>query len=352
MSGFSLIELMIAMAISLILLLGVTQIYLGTSATNRAQEGLSRVQENARFAIDSLSREIRMAGYNGCPRSKSPELSIMANDADADFIFSGRSVIGVDNAASAGTDFWLNGLPDNLEDEQPAIRVTFSSGSDIATIPDSFGNSAQLQIGSNEVGFRQNDFITITDCETAHIAEITRNPQNDDEDADKINISHGNTGNSPHRWCDEPSEEDCNQNQAFQNYDDGAQAMQFYSYTFYLAENGSGAPSLYRRDDMRSGGEAEVRELVENVEAMRIQYGEDTSGDFQVNRYRTASQLSDNDWQNVLSVRISVLFASDEVLSEARATDFSLLGETIPTDADRRVRQVATTTISLRNRLQ
>jgi type IV pilus assembly protein PilW len=77
--GFSLIELMVAMTASLILLVGVGQIYLGTSATSRAQEGLSRVQENARFATDALARQIRMAGHTGCARSSEVETTVMAN---------------------------------------------------------------------------------------------------------------------------------------------------------------------------------------------------------------------------------------------------------------------------------
>lgn len=346
--GFSLIELMIAMVISLILLIGVTQIFLSSSATNRAQEGLSRVQENARFAIDVLGQDIRMAGHTGCPRSTSPEPVVMANDADAGFITSGRSVIGVEDGASAGNDFWINGVPEDLVAGQPAIRVTFSSGDEISAVPGSFGNSAEFDIDSNAIGFRQNDFITITDCVTAHIAEITRNPE--DDDGDSINISHGQGGgsdgggNDPHRWGDAET--------GTQNYDEGAQAMQYYSYTFYIAENEAEEPALYRRDDMRSSGQAEVIELVSNVEEMRIQYGQDTNADFQVNRYRSADQLSGADWDNVLSVRVALLFASGEVLSEERATAFNMLGDEIPTPADRRVRQMATTTISLRNRLQ
>jgi len=61
--GFSLIELMIAMTISLILMAGVGQIYLGTKASYNLQNGLSRLQENARFALDILSHNIGQSGY-------------------------------------------------------------------------------------------------------------------------------------------------------------------------------------------------------------------------------------------------------------------------------------------------
>ena len=64
--GMSLVELMVAVTISAILLLGVTSVYLSTRHSNAVQDELSRLQENGRFAISLLSKEIRQAGYQGC----------------------------------------------------------------------------------------------------------------------------------------------------------------------------------------------------------------------------------------------------------------------------------------------
>jgi len=64
--GFSLVELLIAMALSAILLVGVVSIYANSKQTYNVQEGQSRLQENARFAMDRLSKEISSAGYMGC----------------------------------------------------------------------------------------------------------------------------------------------------------------------------------------------------------------------------------------------------------------------------------------------
>ena len=64
--GFSLVELMVAMLIGLIILAAVVQIFVGSNATYRLDEGLARVQEGARFSMDFLAKDIRMAGYMGC----------------------------------------------------------------------------------------------------------------------------------------------------------------------------------------------------------------------------------------------------------------------------------------------
>ena len=65
-SGISLIEIMIALLIGAFLLGGVLQIFIGGKQTYRMQESLSRLQENGRFALDFIGRDVRMAGYWGC----------------------------------------------------------------------------------------------------------------------------------------------------------------------------------------------------------------------------------------------------------------------------------------------
>lgn len=65
-SGFTLIELMIAMAIGLIATIGIVTLFDGTSRTNRLQEGLARLQENGRYAALRLEDDLRMAGALYC----------------------------------------------------------------------------------------------------------------------------------------------------------------------------------------------------------------------------------------------------------------------------------------------
>ncbi|KGP31306.1 hypothetical protein NY67_01610 [Xanthomonas citri pv. fuscans] len=65
-AGVSLIELMIAMVIGLVLLLGVIQVFSASRTAAQLSEGASRAQENGRFALDYLARDIRMAGHFGC----------------------------------------------------------------------------------------------------------------------------------------------------------------------------------------------------------------------------------------------------------------------------------------------
>lgn len=61
--GLTLIEIMVALVLSLFLIAGVIQLFLGSKQTYRFHDALSRLQENGRFALDSMTRDIRMAGF-------------------------------------------------------------------------------------------------------------------------------------------------------------------------------------------------------------------------------------------------------------------------------------------------
>lgn len=60
-SGFSLVELMVAMVIGLIIILGAGQLFLTVFQTNRQVEALSEKQAAVNFAVETLLRDIRRA---------------------------------------------------------------------------------------------------------------------------------------------------------------------------------------------------------------------------------------------------------------------------------------------------
>lgn len=61
--GLSLVELMVAMALGLLLMTGVIQVFLSSRQTYAANEAMGRLQENGRFALEFIARSARMAGY-------------------------------------------------------------------------------------------------------------------------------------------------------------------------------------------------------------------------------------------------------------------------------------------------
>ncbi len=88
-SGYSLAEVVVAIAIGMIILAAVTGTFIAQSKYFNSQEQINQMQQNARAAMDIIVREVKMAGYNpthatlvGIPYSSS-QLEIRA-DLDGD----------------------------------------------------------------------------------------------------------------------------------------------------------------------------------------------------------------------------------------------------------------------------
>lgn len=95
-NGFSLVELMVALTISLILLLGAFDLFQRTSQADRTGTELARLQENGRVALDIFGADARRAGYQGCSSADSP-LTVSGLTFPADAI-----------SATAATSITLN----------------------------------------------------------------------------------------------------------------------------------------------------------------------------------------------------------------------------------------------------
>ena len=90
-------------------------------------------------------------------------------------------------------------------------------------------------------------------------------------------------------------------------------------------------------------------QLLDNVEAMQVLYGEDTDNDGAANRYVAAPPAT---MLNVVSMRVGVLLASDGLVSpDTAGRTYDLLGQVYGPFNDNRLRRVYSTTIKIRNRL-
>ena len=90
--GFGLIELLIALALSLIVVLGVAQIFIAAKNTYVSQNVSAGMQEDARFVLSKMIQEIRMVGMFGCLGT------ITDSSSSGDFNASQITPISWDNA--------------------------------------------------------------------------------------------------------------------------------------------------------------------------------------------------------------------------------------------------------------
>ena len=65
-NGLTLIEVLVALVISTILLGGMIAMFDATKKSYAVQTEIARLQDNARFVMEDLGRELRNAGYFGC----------------------------------------------------------------------------------------------------------------------------------------------------------------------------------------------------------------------------------------------------------------------------------------------
>lgn len=63
--GLSLVELLVAVTIGLLILATVIGVFFATNRNYRENDALTALQDNARFAMDTLARDLAMAGYWG-----------------------------------------------------------------------------------------------------------------------------------------------------------------------------------------------------------------------------------------------------------------------------------------------
>ena len=176
--GLSLIEIMIAMLISLFLLGGVIQVYSSTRITYQTNEGLSRLQENARFIFDRIATDLSAAGFLGCMDSNDRlsngafkihnRLSQQGTAANASYDFS-NPVDGID----------ANG-PSNSGVNSDMLRVRRSVASSAMQLaaPYTLGDTSLLLVpGSKALNtLSQWQTLAISDCEKTSIFMVTNKP--------------------------------------------------------------------------------------------------------------------------------------------------------------------------------
>ncbi|MHB1331032.1 MAG: PilW family protein [Sulfuriferula sp.] len=327
--GFSLVELMVAMTLGLIVLGAVGYLYLGSRQTFRTTDAVARIQENARFALQTMAYDVRMAGYVGCAGLGTQTKSI-ANSLPA--VNMSNAITGWDSGAGAAAFGGVNRVAGD------AISIIGAFGGGVNLTGNLAPANANVKVLGNPYGFQKDDVLVVTDCKNADIFQVTNSPGNAGSTTLPTTLTIGNGSNTGNRVVD---------------YGQDAYVMKIEQYTYFIGTNPSGGRSLYRSS--LSEGTVEV---ADNVWDMQIQYGIDPTNSGSASSYSTAGAVAN--WSQVVSARISLLLVSqDNVLSAPQTYTYYSDTSAAPTSftpgagaPDRlRMHQVFTTTVGVRNRL-
>ncbi|MHB9101715.1 MAG: PilW family protein [Sulfuricella sp.] len=339
-SGLTLVELMVAIAISLLLTVAIGGVFLSSKSSFRYQDAMSRVQENARFAMEKLSRDIRIAGYNGCG-----SLSTVANT-----VIGGTGSLWLDLTTPVmGYEGGVSAFPTEFSEAVAGTDAIILKGVDPSTeLAVISHNAAAAQINTTVNTIPAGEILIITDCSQTSIFQMT-GPSS----ASKTNIVH-NTGTGIPGNCTKYLGASCPGSSTPYTFKPGASLLRMYANGYYIKPSATAGVgnSLWMRSitGQTTGVPADV-ELINGVENMQIEYGVDTDADSSANKYIKADAITAADWAKVVSVKVSLLLATpatDNNLSSKSQT-YTYNGVTT-TATDRRVRHVYTSVINLRNR--
>ncbi len=342
-SGMTLVEILVALVISLVLLGGVIQIFLGNKITYRVQDNLSQIQENGRYAIDLLNQDIRMANYRGCAGPKAPVRNTLNNSSNYNWNLVGDTSVQGFNATSVG---WTPNLDSSITGVRANSDVIAIRGPDTTNsafvVAQANGTTALRVTPPSDLSLQVNDIVMVADCANIAVFQITA-----------ITAGGGNTINLGHTaGSGNPGNTTANLINTFV----GGEVTQVGTKTYYIGTGASGQPALFRRTATAT------QELIEGVEDMQVVFGVDSAtlcgvgagNDGAIDCYLSANAINATDWPSVRSVQIRLLLRSLEDNLTPTSQPIAYNGGTVNSGsgADRRLRQAFTTTISLRNQLR
>ena len=346
-AGLTLVELLVALVLSLLVLGGLIQLFTSSRQAARVVEGISRMQDSGRFAMDALAFDIRQAGFKGSCMQPVNVLLNLGGDATLEMFYDlDAAVQGWDNTS---------GTPDHGQ-----TLTGYVAGTDVIMI-----RSASVSTGLTANGNtpRQAGNINLTGPSGQIQGEIVlvASPEGCDlfqnvSSANATNLSRGGAGGFSPGNLNPSGGSDCsaaNANCLSTQYDDRMEILFYRASIFYIGTGASGLPTLMRQTRAGSAQGIVTEELVDGILNMQILYGVDTSGDREADVFQNASGITN--WNNVVAVRMGLLAISTEgrLATEAQVLPMQTDTNTITqiTVPDQRLGQVFTSTVGIRNRL-
>jgi len=366
--GLTMIELMVALALGLVITAAVGYVYLSGLQGYRTQDALSRMQENARYAFEIISTDVRLAGSLGCDHATAANDLVDNTDWFKDVL--GKPLNGEDDVTSGsacaawatpckvGTDMVTSLYADNTQEHIVQAHDLTTSLMTLDTID----------------GITSGELLVVTDCSHTAIFQATA------VDATGKTVEHldAASAGSP-AGSGNLSEKLGTVSMPGPVYNPytyvlGSKVYPLHAATYYIATNPAGQPALYRQVPQGNPPTPTAEEVVEGVEGMQILFGvdmddtNDNSDNFtlattpylKTEAYKTSAEIialaptaSIPDWwARVTSIKISLLLRTTEdgVLDKSQTYTFPAWAGSSTTAGDRRLRKVFTHVIDLRNR--
>lgn len=259
--GVTLIELLIALAFGLVLILATMSVYMANNQTFRQVENLSRLNENARIAFELLGREFREAGATPCGNSLIS--NILNNPSVVNWGVGQRVITPYGKTQVMPTRAFGTGAAQRVNGTDALI---VSSGNQDSGLTVAVHNPVTASIELNKIGpgFVPNEIVLACDFRFATIFQITNDPTNSKilEHKQTASTTSGNCTSVLFKAGQQVSCASANGESIV-----GASIIKISTVSWFVANNGRGGRSLYR-----IVGNNTPEEIVENVSNMQIEY--------------------------------------------------------------------------------
>jgi type IV pilus assembly protein PilW len=369
-AGFSLVELMIALTISLVIVAAVGYVYVGNQAAFRTQTADSRQTDNGRIAIEYLTRDFRQAGKLGCTRPSRDDqhgaliltasMPVMAKTTDEiESVLRPPDTPGVRLFEPGAL---LRAFDDGSGFVGPALAASSPRrpNTDVIQIIKAGEASSHLtrdmtdprldepllasELSDAKSGSSQQLFV-ISDCDRAEIVRASLN-NSGDAVGGKLNTNFPG-------W---------NQGGGLTRAYKADATVSRFDPVIYMIQNASAQAtvqtprlirfSLYRGDKDPPGRWKETPDIIaDGIEDLQVRFGVATAG-LAVNipdRYMTPKEINNSGTPDVLWAQVRSVEITLTVISERANVATTATSEVNGAGSDTRLRQRIVHVISLRN---
>lgn len=286
--GYTLVEIMIALALGAILLAASLEIYTTSRASWADQRLGSVVVENGRVMSQVLRSSFSNAGYYGCLPDSNDKL-FLNKTSGVSGLFPYIYSAGASSASSLGI---TRSVESDIVTTYSVVNSTAVTTTQEHVLNGGDADQRILEFNSN-INFNVDDIVVLSNCNQATAIQVSAvNSENNSITYSAANCGGGDPG------C---------------TYDASATVMKLATRRFYVAENDRGGSSFFMK--FENGAETE---LVEGVKDVTFLYGVDaqtySSGSFSagsdgsIEQYVTRSSVTD--WGDVIAVRFDYTISS------------------------------------------
>lgn len=291
MRGFSLVELMVGMAVGLVLIAGLSLLFANTSQSGNELEKSIRQIENGRYATELLHEDLMLAGFYG-------EVPVET-----------LTMVSPNLCATSGATLgWDTSIPGAPKAPLPIVGLTDSEVSALACLPNRQAGTRAFAVHRLDTDTVAPASITSTDAVYVQTSRCTSDPAASpfvaSPDSGALTLREKNCATlSP--------------------------ARKYISRIYYIAscnECGTDTVPTLKMVELRGGALVTVP-LAEGIENMVLEYGFDTTDPLDPDPATNASKglpevfltglsgtagARDNDWANVVAMRIHLLSRTTE----------------------------------------